>query len=665
MPIPFFSKNSKESDLFFGLFLKEEEGIGFIFKTDGGDLRLLAKEKFNYSNGWENLTEDVDEILFKLENQTKKTIEKSIFFIYSHLIDEKTKEIKKPFLLKIKDLVKNLELKPVGYVECYEAVVNFLEKKEQLPLTIILIELDKTSLDIFIYKGGHKVFTKIISRTNNIIDDLISVFESIRGEILLPSRIIIYNSTDLTEESTKIISHRWNPDLFVQLPRVEIIREDEVLLGLLDLFQEQINKVKQLKKQVSPEKKEILGFVIGADVESNLKTTEKIKPSSSNMFSLSIVQFINSARSIINTIFKVFAKRNLGLFLGIFLILFSLFLTEYVLHKADLKVFFPSYAVDKDLSFDLEVESASLSADFKESKPTTGKRKIGEKAKGEITIHNFDDKEKIFTKGTVVETDGIKFILEEDVKVASSSLTSDASAKLPGKNKVKVVAVEIGEEGNIDKGERFKIADLSQTLYFAINETHFSGGSEKEVRTVAKKDIEDLQGIVLEKAKEKVKEQTKKKLKKDQKVIDSLTEFSLKEINFSKEVGEEGEKIDITAKIGSTYYFYQNTQLINLIKKSLKEKTPRDYWIPDDKINYQLKKITKNENKINVMVSVKAKILKIINKIIGKNKDSIEKILKDDFQTAGFEINIKPEFLFFKNRLPLFKKNIELRINSL
>ena len=169
-------RRSIQKEYFFGLLLKENKGIGYIISGEHKRLSLVAKKEFVFSNGWENLSENVDEILFKLENETKCRIEKTIFFLFSHLVDDKTKEIRRPQLQKIKELTKNLEIKPIGYIECFEAVSDYLQRQEGMPLTSILIELDDKSVDVFVYKGGHKIHNYVVSRTDNIVDDLEVVF---------------------------------------------------------------------------------------------------------------------------------------------------------------------------------------------------------------------------------------------------------------------------------------------------------------------------------------------------------------------------------------------------------------------------------------------------------------------------------------------------------
>ena len=225
MKIPFFL-NKKQKEFYLGIFLKEEQGIVMIFLKENDRLELVDREKFNYTNGWENLTNDVDEALYKLEKNLDLEIKKTIIFVYSHLVDEKMGDIKPVYLQKIKQLTKALDLKPMGYIECFEAISFYLQKEDKISLNAILIELDKTQIGIFSYKGGKIDIKKILSRTDDIIADLVEGFEEIKKKSMLPARIILYDSGSLDDTATKILSHRWSSDFFVQIPKVDILSED-------------------------------------------------------------------------------------------------------------------------------------------------------------------------------------------------------------------------------------------------------------------------------------------------------------------------------------------------------------------------------------------------------------------------------------------------------
>lgn len=687
MKLPFLSfKSPASQENYFGLFLKEGKGVGYIFGGDGTRLRVLGRQEFKYSNSWENLTEDVDEVLFKLENETKCRIEKTIFFLFSHLIDEASKEIKRPYLQKIKELTRNLEIKPIGYIECYEAVASFLQQRENAPLTAILVELDDTNVDVFIYKGGHRVNSYIVARTDNIIDDLHTVFDTVGKNTLLPNRLILYNSSSLVEESTKIISHRWSPDLFVQLPRVEILKEEDILNGLQSVFEEQIYREDKAPEAApKQEPKEVMGFVVGRDVRDEEPRTE-------TRSGFTVQHSASPARG--RKPGEFFAKLKLPHFrmpgvnplravavVAVVAVVFGLFAGfEFLFHKASVTAVFSSSQIDKKIDADavingdpgegIIVHVATSSMQMQDVKITTGKRDIGDEARGEVTLYNFDDKEKSFDKGTTIQADNLAFTMDDSAKVPASTLANDASAKLPGKAKVKVTASQIGPEYNLDKGKRFRIADLSSSVYFAMNDTGFSGGTKKTVKTVAKKDIDELQNSILEKATKELKGNIAKSVDSHSTLIDSLTDFELSNVKYSKELGEEGENLTLKANVVATYYYFDNSNVASLLKKEALKDIPQGYGVDDANFSYQVENVKKDGNSLAFTLRLKAKATKKLDEtavrrlLRFRQASTVADFMKSDYGALSATADVTPQIPLVGSLLPFFENNILLRVES-
>ncbi len=693
MKLPFFSSSQSSKDVFFGLFLKEKRGIGYIISGDKGVMRVLGKREFLYSNGWENLVQDIDELLFKLEDETKCRIEKTIFFVFSHLIEEKTKEIKKPYLQKIKEITKTLEIKPIGYIECQDAVVSFLQERDGAPLSSILIELDDTFAGIFIYKGGHKIHSFIVSRTDNIIDDIVSVFDSL-GKTLLPNRVILYNSGNLSHESGKIISYRWSSDLFVQLPRVEILKEDNIQEGLLHVFADQTyqkNSGTFVHEEVKA--KEVLGFMIATDVKNSAdrleqeysmpetkqqKTTNQLQGGNSNVKMLfQTIQKKTKHISTLLTSISIRPKKSYMIFIGLLSsIVVLIFCVEYLFHRADLTLVLATKTIKKDLNIKallqtnkvgfLPIFVATSSTKMKDVKITTGKRDVGEMATGEVTLFNFDDEDKSFAKGTIIEVDNMKFSLNEEVRVAASTLAQDASAKLPGKKNVKVTALDIGTESNIDKGKRFKIEDLSLSVFFAMNDEAFSGGTKKSIKTVSKKDLEDLKNQILEKSKRQQQETIKKQIAKQVNLVEPLMKVSLDDMKYSKELGEEGDNVSLEAKVIAQYYYYESQDMISVLKNSISKEIPPGYDLIDTNLSHSVLSVKDEDEEINLKVKVEARAGKkidtsiILADISGKTKTATANILNSNTDINSHILIITPNILVLKEFTPFFRKNIHI-----
>ncbi len=664
MKIPFFSKK-EQKEYYLGIFLKEDQGVIMTFSKENTGLELVDREKFTYTNGWENLIDDIDEALYRLEKNLDIEIKKTIFFVYSHLVDEKIGDIKPIYLQKIKQLVKALELQAMGYVECFEAISFYLEKNEQISLTTILVEIDKTQLGIFVYKGGKIDSKKILARTDDIIADLSEGFEEIKKKTILPARIILYDSGNLDDTATKILSHRWSSDLFVQIPKVDILSEDEVINGLMDIFGEQIKNQTNVKKEDSQEKekRETLGFFLNEDVGEKSIVEEKKE---------------NKFKGAIAKLMAIFPKKNPMSFkfnisgkifpiIGVLIIILSFFINEYFFHQAQLTVYLPTQKLEKTTKIEINYRLASASADFSETINTSGKQEVGDKARGQVTIYNsnLSSTETLAKETSIVSPNNLKFILESEVKVASA--TGDASSPQPATAKVSVVADGIGEEYNLAANTKFTIEGKSKNL-LAKNDSAFTGGSKKQIQTVAKKDQEDLKETILNKAK---KEIPSIKVLPGEITASSLSRVDFSKTDFSKEIGEESNKLGLKATVSATHFLYDKNSFIDKALILLKPEVKKQYQLEKENISYTINKIDKKDKRLIVDTKIKAKAVikvsteEIKKSVLGKNQSKLKGILKSQYKIDGYDLTIKESLPLLKNYLPFFLKNIILKNSSL
>lgn len=662
MNIPFFS-NKKQKEFYLGLFLKESQGIIMIFLRENDRLELVDREKFSYTNGWENLTNDVDEALYKLEKNLDIEIKKTIIFVYSHLVDEKIGDIKPVYLQKIKQLIKALDLRPMGYIECFEAISFYLQKEDGISLNAILIELDKTQIGIFSYKGGKIDTKKILSRTDDIIADLVEGFEEIKKKSMLPARIILYDSDNLDDTSTKILSHRWSSDFFVQIPKVDILSEDEVINGLMNIFGEQVKNEEVQKSSFAKasEDKENFGFIINEDIgEKAIYQNKNILPK---------INWKNKIKDLMSKllVIKINFSGKIFMMIGVLIILLGLFINEYFFHQAQLTVYLPTQILEKNINLDIDYRLASASANFSETINTTGKQEVGNKARGQVTVYNSNlSSSETLSKGTsIISPNNLKYFLESEVKVASA--TGDASSPQPSTIKVTVVATEIGEGYNLTAGTKFNIEGKSNNL-LAKNDSALLGGSKKQIQTVSKKDQEDLRTAIVNKAK---KEIPSIKVLPDEAIASSLSATDFNKTIFSKEIGEESSKLTFQATVYTTQYLYSKKLFIDKILVSLKPEVKNDYRLEKENIAYTINKISKEDKSLKVDAKLKAKAVinistdEIKKGILGKNQSKIKEILKSQYKIDGYNLNINEPLPFLNNYLPFFLKNIILENSSL
>lgn len=290
-----FKKAEKKDSYFYSLVLRQEDGIGMLMYTHPvtNSVEIVEKRIFRYSNGWEGLVNDVDELLFASETEHNIKITDVMYFVYGHLIDQHTKELKQTYAQYLKNVSKENNLKAIGYFEYNELIPAYLQQKDQIKLNAMVLEVDSPAISLFLYQSGKVVFSDSSAKTENFVKDVESLFNKAKEEFVLPTRVIMYDSAALEEESHQLLTHKWNSKLFIQIPKVEILTEEDIDQAIIFGVRKQIFKSianlnvtdyhtddDDVEQDELPEKEEISdgnevnknhsdalsGFVIGKDI---------------------------------------------------------------------------------------------------------------------------------------------------------------------------------------------------------------------------------------------------------------------------------------------------------------------------------------------------------------------------------------------------------------
>ena len=121
----------------------------------------------------------------------------------------------------------------------------------------------------------------------------------------------------------------------------------------------------------------------------------------------------------------------------------------------------------------------------------TGRRDIGERASGTITISNCDYSDGFtLASGTqFISSEGLRFVSQAAVTVprfTGSASACSLTGSSAGTASVRVSAIEIGEEFNIAAGV-YQISGMTGNV--GASGTAMSGGSKRNVRVVSQEDI--------------------------------------------------------------------------------------------------------------------------------------------------------------------------------
>ncbi|MFQ5452293.1 MAG: hypothetical protein ACE5DQ_01900 [Candidatus Paceibacterota bacterium] len=713
-------KVSGKKDYIVGLILKESEGAVLLLKVVNGTVSLIDESTFSYTNAWENLTQDIDEELFKLEKKHDVKLSKTILFLYYHLVDVDSSQIKRDYLSRLKRIMKENELEVLGFIEHHEALAQYIKHQEQSPLTAVVIEIDKPALSVLIYKGGELIFSSQVARTEEITADIGKAFSKLVDDTILPARLILYNSSTLEDEATRIMTHKWSDKLFIQLPKVDVYTRDKLSTALIYTFQNQLaegHKQANIVQGEGEEKKEeshedskyksddkssVSGFVIGKDIREDVQLSEdqkspEITPQDSDAsqdgdndafdtteqtatpssLKGGITGLLTRVKHLFARLKLPVVKSRAGVFsiVGLVIIISAVGVLLFNFHTAEITLFYEVDKLEEKVNVDdkLDIKPIEKSLTETATVETTGTQSVGESAKGKITIYNADTAKKSFKAGAkLVTKDGDVFLLDEDVAVASASqqLTQEGNLlTITGKTKSSATASEIGPEFNTAKDTKFTIDDFSENLYYAIAESAFTGGTKKQIQTVSEDDLKEVRKIIAKQISKKSGQELK--LEKGKKVIEDLTDISIEKESFSAEVGEEAVQLKATTTASVTYYTYADTQMKQIIIKALEGEVSDDFSIVEKGVSYKIREAEFDgdeqfiEVKTVVTPSLALNTKEVINSIRGKPVSQIESIIRKKYDIGGYEFIATYDVPVLNAFVPLFEKNITVKTKAL
>ena len=662
MKLPFLNENKSEREVYCGILLKEGQGTCYVYEKRSASILLLKQKEFQYSDGWEHVVDDIDEALSLIEQEMGKQtiISQCIFFVFAHLMDQSTHEIAKPYIAKMRDISQLLELKPIGYMEVIDAVAEELEKERQTSLSSIVVELDDTQMTLFLFKGGHKIAVQHGQRTDNFAGDMQTILEKIAQNHILPNHIYLYDSTDLAEESSDLLLYSWKKNLFIQQPRITVVQPSTVGKALLNLLEKQLcdqpQTVQPNNEDIPP--KEVMGFTIGreAATEDDFEDTEP-KKTSHQMFPPFVMGKIVP--------FILIPLVVIGLCIGLL----------FFLHKATITIKVPIEKKDAEVMIQaskkpteaeqVELQTFAVPFNADEKKNTTGKRDIGEKAAGEVTLYSYDESERQLPKGTNLQQGSLVYTTVDDITIPSSQFAADGITKNPGKTKVKIQAAVLGTESNADKNKRFSISGISSNTVFGINEEAITGGTKKTVQTISKSDMDNLKASALDKAKQDAL--NKQKTDTTYILLSELTTAQTDKEQFSGEVGEEASTLRYTASGEVTMFRIPKKAIEDFVAKKLESEKPDGF--KTDTVTFTVKKQNKLKNGDmqltiggEIVFSKSLDVKDISKSVVGKGKEVGKALIESRYGVSQVEINISPPLPLIQDRIPFWQDHIRIEL---
>ncbi len=305
---------------------------------------------------------------------------------------------------------------------------------------------------------------------------------------------------------------------------------------------------------------------------------------------------------------------------------------------------------------------------------TTGKKTVGETAKGEVTIYNRTSAVKTLAKGVTLAMGSLKFTLDSDVTIASKSAGSDY-VDVPGKANVAITAATIGTDSNIASGSELTVASFGKDSYVAKNDVSLKGGTSEEVQVVGKDDQKMLAKELTAELLEKLRLASAASM--DPGIGIYLVEDSVKteDVTYSNKAGEPAKSLKLSMSVTATLLKYKTEDVTNLVNSAIDTAVPMGYVranLPST-VDLTASSISEDQTTVKGIAKVQVSLLpvidtsKIIVSIKGKNPSAIETILSGSipgYQSAV--VSITPKGLPTKlKRIPSNIQNVKLVITPL
>lgn len=713
--LPFLEKEiSKE--YFFALNIGSEVLTACLWSIQGDSLKIDNTASSPYSSS-EELTSVVDKLLDQVLGVLPSEPSKVLFGVPdSWLMDD---DLKEPELKLLRQLVKELELQPMAYVATSHALSHFLEKLEGAPSTSIIVGIESNHLVVTVIRAGKIDGSKVVSRGDNLGEELEKALLLFTDVEVLPSRILLYGSGNLDKYKSQLLSFPLMSKLsFLHFPKVDILEENiEIkaisLAGAVEIndnvkydftpmvvsdkgmaekadilnqpdtiSQEPVNNAVALMEDQEEPKN--LGFMAG-DIMDDVKEEElvesKVTEEDRNILPtetdiMPSLPFLSSL-----PIPKVAGFKGLKFLLIFIFVAVALIAAYLFIPKAVVSVYVEPRILEKDTQVTAdpkikEVDESSkripgeiieVSVSGNQKGSATGKKQIGDPAKGTVVIFNKTDDSKTIAKGTTLSTSsGLKFTLDSSVNIASQSAVRGGVSF--GKANVNVTASEIGADGNISSGTELVVGNLSKAEVVSESEGNFSGGTSKEVTVVTDADQKKLLAELADSLRKQAQQELQAKLT-DKKILEEALSEDVTKRSYSKNINDAASEFTLNMTIKYKGTAYSEADLRTIVSKLVTTEVPDDFQLnlAETETQADVSKLNPDGSLV-FLARFRAKLMPKIEtdslkgQIRGKTPEQVAEILKAHENILGSDIIITPSLPGPLQRLPFLEQNIKIEV---
>lgn len=624
-----FGSKPQKQELFLSLFLDVDGVVAGAWVTKAGSTPSLVSHAFEpvAQDAWEDRTEAADRAIAALEEKsaTSDFHKVTLGLPFAYLTGEG--DIKKDIRGHIKKLTETLELKPMGFVPVYQAIVYKLKKDEGVPPSVILVGVEKQSITVSVYKVGNLIGLRQLAKEDDIamgIEDALKGFQDLE---VLPSRMRLYGSDGdtLAAAKSELLRYPWPTKVnFLHFPKIETISHEELitaisLAGASELGEmvhgsgftvhgeEEVQEAEpEGSEEITEESNvvmvspEALGFRKNdvlekpADSQQLLAVSgqpekkESVKKQETRAFPMiKIPKFPALTLPTFPSIRMRMASVVAGI--ALFAVVAGGFL-YWKLPAAIVTIYELPQTLDEkaDITIDLTATVADSEQDIipgtKQDKSisgektilVTGKKQIGDPAKGAVKIYNKTFSTLNVPKGTVFTGGDLQFTLDAAVSVASASAVTFTT------NTGALTASTIGTKGNVPSGTIFSMKGYSLSEAAAQNDQAFAGGTSRDVTVVSRADMDALIAALTKELIAKTKTEQPTGTTGDDVLIEETVKTAVTAKEFTEELDQEAKELHGKLSLTISGMSYSKRDAVAMFSDLLKKKIPAGYAIVSD-----------------------------------------------------------------------------------
>lgn len=700
-----FKKQDKEKENYLALTITSHQVYALIWNFESEQVHTLGFAHSKYQD-IDNLIHQAAVAIDSAAQQAKSDVSQVVFGLSQDWFENGQLSTKTAKLLE--NISADLELKAQAFVPLSVSLKNLLKTEESASPHAIFCGIFEDLFEVHLVQND-QVFKSVQSQTKPTIEKIEQVIKSLHSKESLPPRIIVFGQKD--SHVVKQLADTNLKDLFTQEPKIEFIDEEKLANSVAhaqaaDFLGHEIPLTKQTPAEditkATQSESENLGFVEGEDIleeKPHAQTAvagevenitvpqelpemqQELQKEESRPTKISFLEQIMTLAYLdkINKIFKSpKSPKKIGIaaIFSIAIVLVADVVLAQTITKAQIIIKVSAQSQESNFSAQITKDGAS---DFDKSEVageeiegnasgsqksiTTGKKKVGNYAKGDVNVFNWTTSETIFASGTtIISKNGIKFKLDADVKVASRSASS------PGQSTVSVTAADFGAEGNVNGGTDFSFQQYDELLYSTRNDNAFTQGDEKEVTVVDKSDLNNLEKSLLSSLKDKAIADLKSK-SSDKVIGDDAIQTEVVTKIFDKNIDEEASLVNLNMQITAKTIAYDKSQMDEYLAFLANKDAQNNLEAKPENIEILSTSSKMGKEILNLAGKYRANLIPKFDdealkaQIGGKSVKQTRQIIKEVPQVQDVTVNFTPSFLFGAS-VPKDKNRVILKIEA-